>query len=117
MNSYVQNIIENPARQLPPDVPFSTWFRRHQAELESNPYLRELNGVIAFHLLPLFEKDIYAWQAVRFLNTWDVESDRDLTQFFLHWFCAVPSEIGFCVNRIAKSFGVSKDFTSLARKT
>lgn len=108
LNSYAQDFINVPAHQSPPDVSFLTWFTNYHTQLKSNPYHRELNGVIACHLLPLFEKDIYAWQAIRFLNTWNTESNEDLTQFFESWSIAVTPEIVPSVNSIAKCFGVSK---------
>lgn len=106
LNSYVQNRINDSAQRLPLDMSFLTWFTNHHARLKDDGLLRGLNGIIALQLLPLFEEDIYAWQAIRYLNMWDIESDKDLTQFFESWSSVVTQEIRPSVNRIAKHFGI-----------
>ena len=63
LKSYAQSMIAQ-HRSLAPTGSFSTWLSRKEDKLRQCKYLRDLNGVVAIKLLPLFEKTLTGWSAV-----------------------------------------------------
>ena len=83
----------DPARTLPPGVPFSTWLGERLPLLEADAGRRGDNTVVARELLPVFERGgPTAWRAVRFLHTWTPTPDASLADFLEGWAEACPVE-------------------------
>lgn len=90
-----------PARSLPPGMPFSIWFADRLPLLESNPFRRDDNTIIAKELLPTFETDRAAWRAVRFMHAWPRLPATQLSDFLTGWATACPAEYRQAVDSVA----------------
>ena len=62
-----------------------TWFPRLQRAMEQNSLIRELNGAIAFELLPHFVERPELWEAVAYVNRWDTSRDRSFNDYLSSW--------------------------------
>jgi hypothetical protein len=82
------------------------FYRTHQAELESNPTSRELNGAMSIVLLHLFEEQPERWEAVRWLNATPPREDDTFTEYLQNWLDAVPEKHKPFVQKLASLYSV-----------
>ena len=61
------------------------WFLRFQPAMEQNSLIRELNGAIAFELLPYFVERPELWKAVAHVNRWDTSRNRNFNEYLNSW--------------------------------
>lgn len=61
------------------------WFRDHCEELESHPYNRNLNGVMAIALLSEFRTKSSLWRDCTALNSWDANQDEEFRAYLNSW--------------------------------
>lgn len=66
LTTYADSLTERLARNSPTGC-FQSWLSANENLMRSNPYLRDLNGVVAMRLLPLFEREPSGWNAVAHL--------------------------------------------------
>ena len=69
----------------------SQWFPRLSQRLESDCCIRELNGGIAFELLPHFVERPELWQAVAYINSWDSSQNSNLEDYLNSWMAILVS--------------------------
>jgi hypothetical protein len=100
--AYEAKRVSDPARSLPPGVPFASWLADHRPLLESDPGRRDDNTIVAGALLPIFEARHGAWRAVRFLHTWPRSPEAPLADFMQGWAMASPAEHRCVVESIAE---------------
>ena len=82
----------DPARTLPPGVPFSAWLGERLPLFEADAGRREDNTVVARELLPVFERGRpTTWRAVRSLHAWTPPPEANLADFLRHWAAACPA--------------------------
>ena len=98
--------ISIPAHQLPPRSSFLAWFRENESVLRRNSAVRDRNTIIAIQLLPLFESEPRAWEAVTFLNRKTRNVNGSLAQYLDRWQSECPPELRPFVSRLAGMFGV-----------
>ena len=67
------------------EAPLPEWFRDHCEELESHPYNRKLNGVVAIALLSEFRKNSSLWRDCAALNSWDANQDEEFGAYLISW--------------------------------
>ncbi len=79
----------------------------NRSKLESSGTDRELNNRLAGKLLPLFEKDPTAWEAVQYLNRGSVEENWDFQSYLQGWYERVPEQKKAFVVHVGKKFGFS----------
>jgi hypothetical protein len=79
----------------------------NRSKLESSGTDRDLNNRLAAKLLPLFEKDPTAWEAVQYLNRGPAEENGDFQRYLKGWYERVPEQKKVFVVRMAKLFGLS----------
>ena len=104
---YVEERISMSAYQLPPRSSFLAWFRENEPVLRRNAAARDRNTIIAIQLLPVFESEPRAWEAVTFLNRGALNVNGSLAQFLDRWQSECPPELRPFVSRLAGMFGVS----------
>jgi hypothetical protein len=93
------------AHQVPGGASFAEWLSERMPELAADPCRREDNTVIARQLLPIFELDRKAWQALRWLHAASKSEDADLVTFMSRWREASPEELHFSLDLIAQVLG------------
>jgi hypothetical protein len=87
---YRKQLAAEPHRRLDPGTTFVEWFARNQERLRQDPYLRELNELVAMQLLPLFERHPELWRALEYLNAQTPIPDQAFTAFLSAWEAASP---------------------------
>ena len=103
---YVRQLLAEPHRRLDPAIDFSTWYARHGQALRVEPYLRELNDVVATQLLPLFERNPTYWGALATLHPASPVPGQSFADFLAAWSEASPSDIKPLVAEIQALFGL-----------
>jgi hypothetical protein len=76
-------------RRLPQNVKFEEWFRANGPSLETKPYLREKNELVAMRFLPLLEQTP-DWRAFEFLNVGSREGDSTFYDYLARWYRKTP---------------------------
>ena len=67
----------------PGDLPH--WLEDHLPELETDPYVREHNGVMAVSLLQRFVDDPSLWRDCSRLNCWEPSANRTFQEYLAAW--------------------------------
>jgi hypothetical protein len=106
---YEAEHVSHPMRLLPPGVRFADWFNDRLPLLESDPYRRDDNTIIAKEFLRVFETDPAAWRAVRLLHSAPRFSVASLARFMSDWAMACTAEDGRGIGSIAVLIGVGGD--------
>ena len=94
---------------LPDGESFGQWFRDSQDRLRTKPTQRELNGVVAMRLLPVFEKNPEAWQTLRYLNIGRGSEEQSFGDYLEAWRENTPNGLQPLVASIIREFGPEQD--------
>ncbi len=81
--TYAEDIEKLYAANLEASLP--KWFRDQCEELESDPYNRNLNGVVAIALLGEFQENTSLWRDCTCLNSWDANQDEEFRAYLNSW--------------------------------
>ncbi len=81
------------------------WYQVNLKRLEANPYLREKNDVVAFHLLSVFETNPEAWNTVRYLNSGPYTEEETFEEYLEGWYYRTPPQWQPLVSLVMKRFG------------
>lgn len=92
LQRFFDQLIEEPHRQLPPDLPFALWLHENESQLRNDPYQRQKNDLIASLLLPLFEQQAANWDSLCYLNLDPADASSSLEHYLLHWYQNAPAE-------------------------
>ena len=106
LDAYVEQRIALSTHQLPTGSSFLAWFRENEPALRRNSASRDRNAIIAIKLLPVFESEPWAWEAVTFLNRGSLNVNASLAQYLSGWRSECPPELRPFVSRLAEVFGV-----------
>ena len=98
--SYADDLLDNENRRLPADLTLGHCLAAHEDQLRSDPYLRDLNAVVAYQLLPTFEAEPTGWNAVRHLP----KSSGYLMEYLADWHDSVASTDKPFVKRLIGAF-------------
>ena len=82
------------------------FYTANSAELEKTATNRELNTYLAVKLLPHFEKNPTAWQALRYLNLGPASENTSFRTYLTCWHARVPKEHQPFIRGISAEFGV-----------
>ena len=93
--------------QLPAGIAFREWFSANEANLRTDPDLRESKNaralrIISIQLLPLIENNPENWESVRFLPN----SGHSFEKFLHKWRTRCPETQRLFVEKIAEVFGL-----------
>lgn len=81
------------------------FYRTHQERLRQECCDRELNGAMAVVLLRLFEEQPQNWEAVRWLNSSELQAGQTFQQHLRRWESAVPERHKSFVRKVASLYG------------
>ena len=98
--SYADDLLDNENRRLPADLTLGRWLSAHEERLRSDAYLRDLNAVVAYQLLPMFEAEPTGWNAVRSLP----DTSGYLIAYLADWHDCVASADKPFVKRLMGAF-------------
>jgi hypothetical protein len=92
--------------KLPGGKTLAQWYAENAEALRSNATDRPRNCIVAGVLLPLFEAQPEAWEAVQHLNTEAFSGRYTFTEYLKAWQRHCPEQYRALVARIGKEFGV-----------
>lgn len=101
--SYAQEVILREKRRLPNGISLGEWFHNNESSLLADRYQRELNGLVAVQLLPLFRQTPASWQSVQYLP----DSGEGFNSYLASWRASCPNVHQDFVTRIATAFNFS----------
>jgi hypothetical protein len=107
LTSYARDRLAEPAHQLPAATAFPAWMGEHEAEMRKNPVLRDRNCIVAAQLLPLFEAEPSAWEAVTALNLARRDDQKPLARHLSEWRGLVPAGQRPFIGKIQALFGLA----------
>jgi len=88
-SEYTDDLLSKSERQLPAGVSLAEWFPANEPMLRANAVNRDLNGVVAAQLLPIFQASPTYWQAVQYMPN----TDESFTAFLSAWRDACPADL------------------------
>ena len=100
---YAERLLSAQHRRLPPQQSPSSWYVLHQAALESNPYHRDKNELLATSLLELFDSVPGSLAAIGYLNL-EAPSERGLAGYLAAWYDCCPEQHRLFVRRLIALF-------------
>ena len=103
--TYVQDLLAQPHRALPPRKAFAEWYQGNAAALDRNPYGRERDELVAGMLLPLFEEHPEGWAALSYLNLEESDATGSFQTYLRNWHRNTPERHRPFVARIIELFG------------
>jgi len=83
---------------------FRTWLDSKLPAMEANATIRDFNNIVATHLLPLFDEQPLAWQAVPYLNAGQ-QVNSTFQEHLQQWYDATPRNIRHHVAAVAHRLG------------
>ncbi len=81
------------------------FYKKHAAELAENPMLRDVNGAMAWELLPLLEKNPESWESIRWLNATTLPEEVSFEEHLRAWLDAAPQRHHRFIRKVADLFG------------
>lgn len=85
--------------------PLIDFYRKNRAKFEASGNNRELNGYVACKLLPKFEKNPSAWQALRYINLGPKDENETFEKYLKGWHDRVPKVHKPFVKEVSAEFG------------
>ena len=105
LRDYWKNLLNNQEAQLPEGMFLHSWLSLRENELRESPIdereQRNNQKLVAYQLLPIFEKIPNGWNAIRKLPN---SSDK-LADYLIAWYRAVDPHDKTFVARISETFG------------
>jgi hypothetical protein len=86
---YAQRLLSNKHRQLPSAMTIAKWYDENERPLESDPYFRERNELVATSLLELFETTPGSLEAIGYLNL-EAPSQKAFAAYLASWYACCP---------------------------
>jgi hypothetical protein len=83
------------------------FYKKHQTTLANNPMNRELNGAMAWELLPLFKENPHYWESIRWLNAPHLPEGTSFEETLHAWHHTAPERHKPFIANIASRFGIS----------
>lgn len=89
-------------RQIPQGMRLPKWYQQYQTMLSDDPYAREreLNELVATHLLPIFAENPENWRSINYLNLGDDDKDKSLAKFLEDWKMYAPTDFSLTIEHI-----------------
>ena len=101
LRDYWQELLSQPAVQLPEEIPLHSWLSDHEPALRENEYQRDKNALVAYQLLPIFENTPTGWNAIRHLPN----STGPLADYLVDWHTSVDSVDKPFIERLSNVLG------------
>ena len=99
------NSVPQGRRNLPVDYGLYGWYSINRLSLESDPYQRGKNRVVAFTLLDIFEENPQVWNTLRYLKTGPYNESEDFEDYLHGWYSRTPKQWQPLVSKIMKRLG------------
>jgi hypothetical protein len=106
--AYAQHLQDQQHRNLPGNMTLASWYQQHAASLQTTPYQRNKNEVVATQLLVLFEQDPMRWRAIRHLNPHSSSAEKAFADYLNDWQSACPEQEGGVVQQTRALFDIER---------
>lgn len=102
---YANRLLSQGHRRLPANGTIAAWYEANRGELETHPYLRERNELLASALLPLFQNTPGSFASIAFLNRERPASSGSFKAYLEAWYSCCPPEHRDFVGRLISLLG------------
>ncbi len=102
---YASRLLNQEHRRLPPNATIATWYDANRGELETHPYLRDKNELLASALLPLIQKTPASLASIAFLNRKRPVMPATFKAYLEAWYICCPPELRDFVRRLISLLG------------
>jgi len=103
--SYASNLKTKKTRKIPAGMTFSKWFKENRQKLiDAKGDARELQGIVALHILPMVEKKPENWGAFYYLDVSKSKKVITFEQFLKEWQRNSPREYHSFIKDIQRLF-------------
>ena len=107
LQEYAHGRLTDSRRQLPPTLDLRDWFKCNQPALAKDPYLRDMNGLVANQLLPLVENNHEYWGALNYLNIREPNPSHTMEQVLRIWHVDCPPDLAGFVDEVSELLGLN----------
>ena len=104
-DEYLNNLLADRARRLPPDQTMSQWITANLPELEKEDKVTVHSKLAAVYLLAIFQDEPEGWETITWLNTGADEDRLGFEQHLHAWRQRVPARDKDFIGKIQKLFG------------
>lgn len=104
-DEYLNQMLAERARRLPPDQTMGQWIRLQLPVLVTERKVTEHSKLMAAYLLPIFQDDPQGWESLNWYHTGDRDNDLEFEAFLRAWKLRVPEKHKTFVAKIQKLFG------------
>ena len=98
LNEYVQDMLVD----INQPENFGLWLEDNLNSLKADSCIRNKNSIIALKLMPIFQCNSMAWEAVGYINKWPINPDDTLQDYFKSWEQACPERLKPIVKEISE---------------
>lgn len=102
-SDYAQRLLRESHRHLASADSITDWYMRHQAALETNPYLRRENELLATLLVELLESTPGSLEAIGYLNL-ETPSEKGFAAYLVAWRDCCPESHRRFVQQVISLF-------------
>ena len=106
LSGYAENCLSKPECQLATGIGLSDWLVAEEEILRGDRYQRDKNAIVAYSLLPLFEKDPSGWNTIRAMPN----SASSFAQYLAEWYSNVDLADQAFLKGIISKFNVDVDW-------
>ena len=103
-SGYAQGRMDAEAHSIGDNETFRDWLAAHMAALRNDSCKRDLNTIVAKHMLPVFERNPRMWDAVAYLRASRAGPDVQLAEHLDGWQAACPEEMRHHVDALKPVF-------------
>lgn len=102
---YLDHILADRARHLPPDVTMRLWLKSNLPQLETERGLTDRSKLVAVYLFAIFQDEPDGWESLNWYHPDDKDSALDFEAFLHAWKARVPARHKAFVGKIQMLFG------------
>jgi hypothetical protein len=104
---YVDDILAEPSRRLPPDKTMAQWLGASLPELAGERGLTDRSKLVAAYLLPIFVESPEGWESLTWWPAGEGDDQLEFEEYLHRWRGSVPERHRAFVGKIQELFGLS----------
>jgi hypothetical protein len=104
-DTYLNQMLADRTRRLPPDQTMAQWIRANLPELGKEQQVTAHSKLLAAYLLPIFQDEPEGWECITWLNDGEKDNQLEFEAYLRSWKSRVPEKHKLFIAKIQKLFG------------